>query len=144
MANTDPSKGPVFRPSKTDYKDTFTKGAKDSKDRTQYETGVGQRQTFNCRQLPMITKQALLLALPARAVRMTTRFERLNCAASWNVLLQTLSFSGLQAQTHQRFQVCLICVLECSSWCQGRTDVRAHVCARGAGQQSISLLRTMP
>lgn len=40
VANTDPSKGPVFRPSKADYKDTFTKGAKDSKDRTQYETGV--------------------------------------------------------------------------------------------------------
>lgn len=38
VANTDPSKGPVFRPSRTDYKDTFTKGAKDSKDRTQYET----------------------------------------------------------------------------------------------------------
>lgn len=54
MANTDPSKGPVFRPSKTDYKETFTKGAKDSKDRTQYETGVGQREEFDCREEPTI------------------------------------------------------------------------------------------
>lgn len=38
-ANTDPAKGPVFRPSRADYRDTFTLGAKDSKQRSQYDTG---------------------------------------------------------------------------------------------------------
>jgi hypothetical protein len=52
VANTDPSKGPVFRPSRTDYKETFTKGAKDSKDRTQYETGrrAVSAKTADCRE----------------------------------------------------------------------------------------------
>lgn len=39
-ANTDKAQGPVFRPSRTDYQDTFTLGAKDSKQRTQYDTGA--------------------------------------------------------------------------------------------------------
>lgn len=38
--NTDKAQGPVFKPSRTDYQDTFTLGAKDSKQRTQYDTGV--------------------------------------------------------------------------------------------------------
>jgi hypothetical protein len=39
-SNTDKSAGPVFKPSRTDYQDTFTLGAKDSKQRTQYDTGA--------------------------------------------------------------------------------------------------------
>lgn len=37
--NKDTSKGPVFQPAKTDYADTFKLGSKDSKDRSQYDTG---------------------------------------------------------------------------------------------------------
>lgn len=40
--NTDPSKGPVFRPPKDyqeGYQEAFVKGAKNSKQRTQYDTG---------------------------------------------------------------------------------------------------------
>jgi hypothetical protein len=39
-SNTDKAQGPVFRPSRSDYQDTFTLGAKDSKTRTQYDTGA--------------------------------------------------------------------------------------------------------
>lgn len=37
--NKDTSKGPVFQPPKNDYAETFKLGAKDSKDRKQYDTG---------------------------------------------------------------------------------------------------------
>jgi hypothetical protein len=40
VSNTDKSNGPVFRPAKDDYKETFTRGAKDSKDRSKDETGA--------------------------------------------------------------------------------------------------------
>lgn len=36
--NKDSSKGPVFKPARDDYKDTFLLGAKDSKQRSQYDT----------------------------------------------------------------------------------------------------------
>lgn len=37
--NKDNAKGPIFQPAKNDYAETFKAGAKDSKDRAQYDTG---------------------------------------------------------------------------------------------------------
>lgn len=43
MSNTDPSKGPVFRPPKDftkEYREAAALGAKGSKERSQYDTGT--------------------------------------------------------------------------------------------------------
>jgi hypothetical protein len=37
--NKEAARGPIFQPAKNDYAETFLAGAKDSKDRTQYDTG---------------------------------------------------------------------------------------------------------
>lgn len=46
--NKDASKGPVFKPAKTDYKDTFLLGSKNSKQRSQYDTGQSCACTCTC------------------------------------------------------------------------------------------------